>query len=319
MISIIIPVYNGEKYIARCLDSLLVGDTSRLEVIAVNDGSRDSSSQMLHGYAEKYPCLKVIDKENGGAATARRTGLAEAHGKYIAFLDIDDFVDPNMYKAMLSKAEESGADIVFCNYIEEYPTRSNTVKNVFREGQTFPLCGDDAIRYLHSRRAIFPFPWNKIYRAELLSKVKFPEGNFVGEDYNMLLQLFGMTDKVEYVDIDGYHYVLTENSASRTGYSDATLRAYNHFKEDYEYVCSRYPDMKNDVASYLVTEYMACVIAMGRNKKYNKDMIREIKKFVRKDLSSYIKSADVPFVMKGSALTLCVSYRLLVLIYKIIK
>lgn len=319
MVSVIIPVYNGEKYIDRCFESLFAGDISNIEVIAVNDGSRDSSSEKLHSYEEKYGCLRVIDKENGGAASARRKGIELAKGEYIAFLDIDDRPAMGIYSALEKKAAESGSDVVFCDYSEERGERSRLVKNTFKKGETLPLDGNGAIRYLHSRRAVFPFPWNKIYKTELVRRVEFPSGNFVGEDYNMLLQIFEMCERVEYLDMVGYHYELTENSASRSGYGEATLRAYEHFKLDRELVYRLHPDMGKDVDNYLTTEYMACIVAMGRNKVYNKEMIKEIKSFVRKNFFNYFFSGDVPLTLKGSALALVISYRLLLLAYKIIK
>ena len=123
------------------------------------------------------------------------------------------------------------ADIVVANYTEEYPTRSCVQRNQFKEGQAFPMSPQEALRYLHRRLAIFPFPWNKIYRADLLRSIDFPTGNFVGEDYYMQLMLYETVTKIDYADVDGYHYVLTENSASRGGYGPATLLAFNHFKE----------------------------------------------------------------------------------------
>ena len=319
MLSVIIPVYNGEKYIARCLDSLLPYASEKLEVIAVNDGSRDSSLSMLESYAEKYNAFRVINKENGGAASARQRGLAEASGKYVAFLDIDDYVDPQLYAVLLDKAEQTDADIVFCDYTEVSDKKSSKIKNAFADDERFPLSGERAIEYLQTRQAIFPFPWNKIYKASLMSAIDFPEGNFVGEDYYMLLQLFGIADRVEYAETAGYFYVLTENSASRAGYSEATKRAYEHFKYDHDYVCRLYPHMRKAVANYVITEYMACVIAMGRNKTYNKTMIKEIKAFIRKNLFGYLGASYVPLTMKGSALALTLSYRALILAYKIMK
>lgn len=318
MVSIIIPVYNGERYIDRCLGTLLEQNPTGLEVIAVNDGSRDSSSQKLHEYAARYAALRVIDQENGGAATARRRGLAEATGDFIAFLDIDDYAEPDVYLNMERLATQTNADIVFCDYIEEYPTRQNPVRNRFDKDERFPLTGAATMGYLHRRQGFFPYPWNKIYKAELLKQVRFPSGNFVGEDYNMLLQLLDMTDNIQYLDAFGYHYVLTENSASRGGYSDATLRAYTHFEEDYAYVCERHPEQKRLVTNYLITEYMAMIIAMGRNKTYNKELIRKIKGFVRKGLLGYLCASYVPLTMKGSALALTVSYRLLIALYRLI-
>jgi glycosyltransferase EpsH len=133
MVSIIIPVYNGERYIEKCLGSLLSENREGIEVIAINDGSRDSSLSLLQSFAEKYPNLKVIDKENGGAAQARLRGLKEATGDFIGFLDVDDWVNPKMYVEMEQKAMASGSDLVFCNYVEEMPSQSRVVKNQLKK------------------------------------------------------------------------------------------------------------------------------------------------------------------------------------------
>jgi hypothetical protein len=171
---------------------------------------------------------------------------------------------------------------------------------------------------VHSRKAIFSFPWNKIYRAELLRAVEFPTGNFVGEDYNMLLQLFDMTDKIEYLEMIGYHYVLTENSASRTGFGPNTLLAYENYKKDYDMICAKHPDMKRDITNYLIVEYMAFIVAMSRNNTYDKALIKDVKRFVRKGFFGFVFAPYVPVKMKGSAVALCISYRLLVAMYKAI-
>jgi hypothetical protein len=111
---------------------------------------------------------------------------------------------------------------------------------------------------------------------------------------------------------------MTVGSASRGGYSEATVRAYEHFEKNYEWICQNLPSKEKECSHYLMTEYMAMIIAMGRNKTYNKDMIKQIKRFVRKRLGSFIGASYVPITMKGSALALTLSYRLLVLMYKIL-
>lgn len=318
MVSIIIPIYNGEKYIKQCLDSIF-GDDSSIEVIAVNDGSRDASSQILHEYAEKQPKLRVIDKENGGAAQARHTGLMASSGDFIAFVDIDDRVEPGIYARLEQKANERSADIVFFDYVAEYPNRSVKVTSSFIKKQTFPLDGKAAIGYMNRRQAIFSFPWNKIYRKSLFEGVVFPQKNFVGEDYYMNLQLFGKTDKIDYLCETGYYYVMTENSASRGGYGAGTLTAYENYKKLYAECYEKHPERLAETTDYLTTEYMSFIIAMSRNDTYNYDMVREIKSFVRKNLWHFLTSSYVPLVMKGSALALCISHRLLIAIYRLLN
>ena len=319
MVSVIIPVYNGEGYIKTCLDSLFSQVTADFEVIAVNDGSKDGSSALLHEYAAAHANMRVVDKpQNEGLPQAKKSGIAEARGEYVAFLDVDDWVDPNMYTLLAQKAEESHADLVFCDYVEEYPERSVPVHSHFQKGQTFPMSGADAMRYVNRRQAMFPYPWNKLYRTELLRAVEFPTGNFVGEDYYVLRQLLDLAKTVDYVDFTGYHYVLTSNSMSRGGYSANTVLAYNNYEKGYRAILDKHPEQKRDVTHYLITEYMAMIVAMGRNKTYDRDLIRKVKRFVRRGLLGFLFASYVPFTMKGSALALTISYRLLIAMYRLI-
>ncbi len=319
MVSVIIPVYNGEEYIKSCLDSLLpTSSGDSLEVIVVNDGSRDATLEILREYEIRYSNLRVVDKENGGAAQARKCGLALAGGDYVGFLDADDGADPSFYLAMEAKAIESGADIVFCDYTEVCSHKKCRVSNRLKKGQTLPMSGEEAMTYLHQREAYFPFPWNKLYRRELINEVDFPTGNFVGEDYNMHIQLLSKTDRIDYLAADGYHYMITENSVSRRGYGESTIRAYEHFQEDLAWIGAHFPKQKAAATHYVMIEYMAMIVAMGRNKTYNQEMIREIKRIVRANLGGFLGAGYVPVKMKGSAVVLAISYRLLIMIYRLI-
>lgn len=320
MVSIIIPVYNGENFIKRCLDSIFATEDIPFEVIAVNDGSKDGSLALLQTYAEAHPNLKIVDKvQNEGLPQAKKSGLAAATGDYIAFLDVDDYVDPTIYTRMEEKALASDADIVFVDYIEEYPSRSNVIKSRFAPDQAFPMTGAEAMQYVNHRQAMFTYPWNKLYRAELLRSIEFPFGNFVGEDYYVLIRLLDKAERVDYVDFAGYHYVLTENSMSRGGYGPNTIRAYDYYKEDLAFVCEKHPQWLPDITNYLIVEYMAFVVAMGRNRTYNRQMIREIKSFVRKNLFGFLGARYVPLKMKCSAISLTLSYRLLILAYRLLS
>src|SRR4051794_17458760 len=123
-ISIIVPIYNVEEYLRRCLDSLLTQSLTDIEVIAINDGSPDSSLQILNHYALKDNRLKIIDQSNGGVSSARNAGIEAANGEYIGFVDPDDWVDKEMYKIMYQTAVTEQADIVMCSYMREFGSHS---------------------------------------------------------------------------------------------------------------------------------------------------------------------------------------------------
>jgi hypothetical protein len=179
--------------------------------------------------------------------------------------------------------------------------------------------GTEALSYLHRRLAVFPYPWNKLYRTELFrDTVPSPIGGFIGEDYYVLLRLFAKDITVDYVDFPGYHYMQTENSISRSGFGEKSVRTYDYYKEDLAFVASNLPTHQKEIANYLTVEFMAIIVAMGRNDTYDRQMIKEIKSFVRKNLLHFLGAGYVPAKMKCSALALSISYRLLILAYRML-
>lgn len=120
MLSIIVPVYKTEQYLNQCVDSILAQTIDDYELILVDDGSPDNSGAICDGYAARFPNIRVIHKPNGGLTAARKSGMEAARGKYVAFVDSDDWIDPDMYAVLVAQAEEHGADLVSCGYIGEY-------------------------------------------------------------------------------------------------------------------------------------------------------------------------------------------------------
>jgi len=123
-VSVIIPVYNVENYIEKCLNSVLNQTLKEIEIIIVNDGSKDSSKQKIEKYLEKHENKIIyLEKENGGLSDARNYGIGYAKGEYIAFLDSDDYIEPTMYEEMYKKAKEENSDMVECDFLWEYPRK----------------------------------------------------------------------------------------------------------------------------------------------------------------------------------------------------
>lgn len=121
LLSVIVPVYRVEQYLNQCIDSILAQTLDDMEIILVDDGSPDGCGKICDAYAEKYENIKVIHKENQGLTAARKTGIEACEGKYFAFVDSDDWIDPDMYQVLVAQAEAHGADIVSAGYVAEYP------------------------------------------------------------------------------------------------------------------------------------------------------------------------------------------------------
>ena len=140
LLSVIIPIYKTEKFLPKCIESVLAQTLSDLEIVLVDDGSPDNCGRICDKYAEKYPNIQVVHKQNAGLTAARQSGVSVAKGKYIAFVDSDDWVDPDFYEPMVRQAEAHGAQMVAGGYIAEYDNRQETYANPIPSGV---YAGDD--------------------------------------------------------------------------------------------------------------------------------------------------------------------------------
>lgn len=194
-LSIIIPVYNVEKYINKCLDSVLGSTLKDLEIIVINDGSTDSSLELIKKYKDKR--IVLIDKKNGGVASARNEGLKVATGDYITFLDSDDYVDENMYKDMLDKAIEGNYDLVACDTKLVYPDHEEVISSMI----------DDTKINKHLMVDAYAVLWNKIYKKEIVEGIYFTKGINLCEDVEFLYKVYSRVKKLGGIKKAYYNYV----------------------------------------------------------------------------------------------------------------
>lgn len=206
-VSVIIPVYNSEKYISKCLDSLVNQEMDSLQIIAIDDGSKDGSGKILDDYSNKYPNIIVKHITNGGVSNARNVGLSLATGEYIGFVDSDDYVDSTMYGKLYEKAKNDDLDIVACNALMVYPNKEKTVS-----------CGISATldNYEYVKRnaliSSYHVIWNKIYRKSILKNIKFKVGSNFCEDVEFLYRVFPIAKSIGAVDETLYYYIQHEGS-----------------------------------------------------------------------------------------------------------
>lgn len=213
-ISVIIPVYNVEKYIGRCLSSLVEQTFRSFEVIAVNDGATDDSALILHHFAEKYDFIRVIDQKNAGMSKARNVGMAQARGRFFSFVDGDDYVCPTFLEELYSACLETGADISCCYYYFHFLENDFLFEYPFRCKGTFT--GAEAMHKLLRDMQIQSLAWNKLYRRELFTDygVTFPSMTF--EDMATSSRLFAHARRVTVIDRPLYYYNQRSSSTLAT-------------------------------------------------------------------------------------------------------
>lgn len=215
-ISIIIPIYNVEKFLPQCLDSVLAQTYQNLEIILVNDGSTDRSNEICGLYSSKDPRIKVISKANGGLADARNHGFSEATGNYVGFVDSDDLINHRMFEILMDTLQETNADIVECglqrfggeNEVAEQGAET-TVRDVFDVQTALKM-----LLYEEMKQVV----WNKLYRREVIGEIQFEKGR-IHEDEFWTYQVLARAKKIARVSNRLYYYRQQAGSIMSAQYS----------------------------------------------------------------------------------------------------
>lgn len=208
IISIIIPVYNVEKYLCKCIDSILGQTYKELEIILVDDGSTDNSGVICDKYEKKDNRIKVIHKKNGGLSDARNCGLDNAIGEYIAFLDSDDWVDFKYIEILYENLRDYNADISICNF-----RRVHDEKELLNNHNNIILYNNiEALQQIYTNKSVQAIvAWNKLYKKSIFKKNRFPKGKIHEDEYLIPILLYE-TKRVVYTDKELVYYRQTPNS-----------------------------------------------------------------------------------------------------------
>lgn len=213
LISVIIPVYNKEKYIEKCIDSVLSQSYRNLEIILVDDGSVDNSGKILDGYLEKDNRIKVFHNENQGVLAARNFGVKNSTGQYLTFIDADDTVEAEYLEKLLDVLTDNKCDISQCNY-------SNVVNGIVTpvadSGEVLAQSSDEAIEYILSGKKYVVGLWPKLYKRELFDNIPEYSGIKVNEDYIVNFSAFQNAQKTVFIDLPLYNYHCNYDSVTHT-------------------------------------------------------------------------------------------------------
>lgn len=212
-VSVIIPVYNAEKYLFRSVDSLLAQTLQDFEVLLIDDGSPDKSGEICDEYAKKDTRVRVFHKENGGVSSARQYGMNNARGEYTIHVDPDDWVEPNMLEELYAKAKEEDADMVICDYYEEYPKWKKTI---YKQQKPSALDHNTVLKELFQQ--LYGSCWNKLVKRACYNKydINYPSELTLCEDLYVNISLLIYDIKVTYLPKAFYHYDRNINANSIT-------------------------------------------------------------------------------------------------------
>lgn len=203
LISVIVPVYKVEKYLKRCVESVQKQTFKNLEIILVDDGSPDLCGKMCDEMSKTDPRIKVIHKNNGGLSDARNAGIEIASGKYVVFVDSDDWLDLDMIDLLYRILKKYDADIAECSYRNIYKERIDEETSC--SGEVIEGDGTLALEAMLDWRWFKPVAWNKLYKKEILSNIRYPKGK-LHEDEFTTYKYFYNANKLVYVDTSKYNY-----------------------------------------------------------------------------------------------------------------
>ena len=289
LVTLLVPVYNTEKYIKRCLESIINQTYKHLEIILIDDGSTDSSSKICDDYAKKDSRIEVFHKENQGSSAEKNFGLSIAKGKYISFVDSDDYLEPTIIEKLVKKIESNQSDIAICNF---FPNNTTNLEETFTSRQ--------ALTYIMDKKYFRGYNWNKLYKRELAKDIQFCTDIYMAEDLLFNCKYLLKAKKCSYIDEKLYHY----NCDNNNSISNSKLsKKYLTIIDSYYGLVNLYKENKIEYLPYLyIDEFKVCCDIIYKNSliKDKKDKL-DLKKVYdkKKELFNEItKSKDIKFRKK---------------------
>lgn len=268
-VSVIIPIYNAEKYLVTCIDSVLEQTYRNLEILLVDDGSQDSSGEICDRYLQKDARIKVIHQKNQGLASARNRGFEQSEGEYVYFIDSDDCMHRELIRIAVSLAEEKDAKLVQINYknvkenFAEYRSEEIGTYQVFEFSteQALKNLEIDCKKYARDIRMITMVAWSKLYKREVLDAIRFTDGVRIHEDQLVAHRFIVQAEGMVFCDAELYYYRTIEESLSRKQWKTGKLFIIDCYKDRLECVMNFKESREcQDIVDLVYKRYLVCIL-----------------------------------------------------------
>lgn len=326
LISVVIPIYNVEKYLVRCIESIINQTYTKLEIILVNDGSNDNCGSICNEYAEKDNRIIVIHKENGGLSDARNAGLKIATGEYICFIDSDDYIHEKMIDTLYNLIIDNNAQISVCSFRKVYDSFLNYAKEKKDKNIIInKLNNVEALNNLFNELYLTTVvAWNKLYNKELFENIEYPKNKYHEDEYTTY-QLIYKAQKIVYTNQVLYYYLQRNNSITGDAgtFSLRRLEALDAFHERTVFF---YNKGLYDLCSESAYRYLACILKyyyrIDKNVRNNGIILNKLKDRYRKEYKKFRKIMKISWKKRLLLYIININFIFLKLIYyakKIIK
>lgn len=295
-ISVIVPVYNVENYLRRCIDSLLNQTYRNLEIILVNDGSTDTSLQICNEYAQKDARITVINKPNGGLSSARNAGLDAATGDYIGFVDSDDYVGVEMYERLLAAIPDdtSISNVMFVRAFEDGRLEKSAVPHTANTD----ISAKDYLRELLMHKGDVS-ACTKLFPKKLIADTRFEEG-VLNEDLLFMTSLIGRISGIRFIGFVGYYYFVRGGSIS-SGYGKAVVDMVQNSIVVKARALNLFPELKQEAERFALYQHMAYLLLIPKEKTKNNQTYKAAKKYIHKHFWCNLGN---PYLKKKNKFTL---------------
>lgn len=305
MISIIIPVYKVEAYLADCINSVLAQTCTDFELILVDDGSPDSCGELCDRYAARDSRISVIHQENGGLSAARNAGLDAAKGEYIMFVDSDDWIEPDTLEVMLPLLQNTGADLAVCSFqiTKTFPADTTAVRHLF-PGQTLSMEAVLADQCTPNAW-IYTAPWAKLYSRDLFDGIRFPVG-FIYEDSAVWHRILGKCRTIALTDRVLYNYRAHPNSITSSAFS---VKHTDHLAAWVDRTLYCHKKGWHDWKQHTIRMYMAKFFEYYTHFERNEENLVYFKRMehgLRKLLPFLLQHGDIPLRHKLYLILICI-------------
>ncbi len=305
-LSIVIPVYNVEKYLSDCLESIIGPNITEYEIVLVDDGSSDSSGDICDRYAQKYSSIRVFHKKNTGVSDSRNYGLKNANGKYIAFVDSDDIIECGAIEKILSWTKENDVDLCFLNSVKFYSDmEEEPLDKPFDRDKIRNQNAEDVLRYLSTLNKYSGSVWAKLFKREFLlkSNVQFPFGKKHGEDLSFVRTVLFNAKSFDYLPIPYYKYRMSRTDSATHSVNNVSFFDLFDFVVESVEECKKIkeisPSKSESFMNFVAYEYS---VILWHSQFVSKDRKKEANKMLR-DYKWVLKYSSIPSVKKISFLS----------------
>lgn len=312
LISVVIPIYNVEKYLERCIDSVINQTYQNLEIILINDGSPDGCATICEKYEVNDKRVKIIKQKNKGLAETRNIGINHSTAEYLIFIDSDDYINKDMIKTLYENLITHKGDISSCGHYQIY---NNNIEKNTHNSVIIELTSEEALKSFLYTHIVDVVTWNKLYKKELFKDIRFPKGKLY-EDHYTIYKILDKADKIIYNSTPLYYYCKRDTSIGGCSFNKRLFELEDALVEECGFIIQKYPSIEKEVSIARITWLLVIYNKMILSNHSDILFTKKIEQLISQHLYSIIRSKELYITNKLQILIFAFNKRLYKFVYK---